>query len=36
MKELNKKEMLSYFKEINRRLALDKKHGDILIAGGAA
>jgi len=36
MRELNKQDMLNYFEEINRRLAVDEKHGDILIAGGAA
>ena len=36
MQELTKDEMLMYFEEINRRLATLDKHGEILIAGGAA
>jgi len=33
---LNKSEILAYFEEINHRLALNDKHGEILIVGGAA
>jgi len=36
MRDLNKEEMLKYFEEINNRLASDGKHGEIIIAGGAA
>jgi len=36
MRELTKNEMLMYFEEINRHLARLDKHGEILIAGGAA
>jgi hypothetical protein len=36
MRELSKDETLKCFEEINRRLALDGKHGEILIMGGAA
>ena len=36
MRELTKDEMLKYFDEINSRLAKENKHGEIIIAGGAA
>ena len=36
MRELSRDETLAYFKEINRRLALEGKFGEILITGGAA
>ena len=36
MRELSKEEMLSYFEEINHHLAMEDKHGEILIVGGAA
>ena len=36
MQNISKKEMLSFFEEINRRLAFKNKQGEIIIAGGAA
>ena len=35
MRELSKDEILSYFEEINLRLALEGKHGEIMLMGGA-
>ena len=34
--EISKKDMLTYFEELNRRLVEDNKQGEIIIAGGAA
>jgi len=36
MKELSKSEMLSYFEEMNNRLAANNLHGEIVLTGGAA
>ena len=36
LKELQKAEILAYFKEINNILATIGKHGSILMVGGAA
>ena len=36
MRELKKDEIFTLFEEINRRLALEDKHGEILVTGGAA
>ena len=36
MNDLTKEDMLYYFEEINRCLAAEDKHGEILIVGGAA
>ncbi|MCL2405426.1 MAG: DUF6036 family nucleotidyltransferase [Defluviitaleaceae bacterium] len=36
MRELSKSEMLSYFVEINNRLAATNQHGEIVLTGGAA
>jgi len=36
MDELKREDMLHYFEEINEHLAVADKHGEILIAGGAA
>jgi hypothetical protein len=33
--QLTKDEMIFYFEEINRRLALAGKHGEIMMVGGA-
>lgn len=35
-KELTKKEILGYLEEINHKLTMENKYGEILIAGGAA
>jgi len=36
MQELSKNEILSYFEEINKRLAANNQHGEIVLTGGAA
>ena len=36
MREISRDEILAYFQEINNRLALEDKHGEIMVVGGAA